>query len=407
MIDVLVIGGGPAGLAAATRLRALGVSNVVVVERETHAGGIPRHSAHTGYGLRDRRRVMTGPAYARAIAEEALSAGADVRTNTMVTGWSEAGNALVTSPVGREELHANAIVLATGARERPRSARLVPGDRPDGVFTTGLLQQLVHLHHQQVGTRAVVVGAELVSWSAVMTLRECGCDVVTMTTEYDRPEVYRAVSLAGSVLAPVMRRARVSRVIGHRRVEAVELEHLDSGKRRVVECDTVVFTGDWIPENELARTRGVNLDVGSLGPVIDAGLRTSEPGVFAIGNLVHPVDTADVAALDGRHVAERVLAHLAGEQVPTPAIPIEAEPPFTWIAPSRFRPGDVRAARNRALLWSVEARRLPRVEVSQDGRVLANRVLGWPLSPGRVFRIPWTMFSGARADAGGIRVRLK
>ncbi len=293
-IDVLVIGAGPAGLAAATRLRQLGVASVVVLEREAEAGGIPRHSDHTGYGVRDLRRVMTGPQYARTLTERALGSGIDLRTHSMVTGWDAHGAALVTSPRGRDAIAARAVVLATGARERPRAARLVPGDRPTGVMTTGMLQQLVHLRHESVGTRAVVVGAELVSWSAVMTLREAGCEVVAMTTQHAQPEVYRAVSALGRLrfAVPVARRTRIARINGHGRVASVELEHLDSGARRVLECDTVVFTGDWIPDFELAQLRGAALDSGTRGPVVDAGLRTSVPEMFAVGNVVHPVDTA-------------------------------------------------------------------------------------------------------------------
>lgn len=406
-IDVLVIGAGPSGLSAARRLRELGVASVVVLEREAQAGGVPRHSDHTGYGVRDLRRVMRGPKYARMLTERALMAGVELRTSAMVTGWDDDA-AMVTSPAGREAIAARAIVLATGARERPRSARLVPGDRPAGVLTTGLLQQLVHLRHQRIGTRAVVVGSELVSWSAVLTLREAGCDVAAMTTEHDRPEVYRGVSAFGrlGLSIPVLTRAKVTRVVGHGRVTGVEVTHLDTGERRVLECDTVVFTGDWIPDHELARARGVLLDRGTHGPTVDAGLRTSEPGVFAIGNLVHPVDTADVAALDGEHVAERVLAYLGGEQPQGAAIAIEVDEPFRWIAPNVIRVGDVAPARGRALLWSDAVRAFPVIEVRQGGDVIARRRLPWPVATGRVFRLPWDVFDGARAEAGPVRVRL-
>ena len=407
-IDVLVIGAGPAGLAAATRLRQLGVASVVVLEREAEAGGIPRHSDHTGYGVRDLRRVMTGPQYARTLTERALGSGIDLRTHSMVTGWDAHGAALVTSPRGRDAIAARAVVLATGARERPRAARLVPGDRPTGVMTTGMLQQLVHLRHESVGTRAVVVGAELVSWSAVMTLREAGCEVVAMTTQHAQPEVYRAVSALGRLrfAVPVARRTRIARINGHGRVASVELEHLDSGARRVLECDTVVFTGDWIPDFELAQLRGAALDSGTRGPVVDAGLRTSVPEMFAVGNVVHPVDTADVAALDGVHVAEQVLAQLAGELPASPGLPIEADPPFRWIAPNLIRPGDVPAPRNRALLWSDANVAFPRIEVRQGDRVLTRRRVPWPVATGRVFRLPWNMFEAVRGDAGPVRVRL-
>jgi thioredoxin reductase len=265
--DVVIVGAGPAGLTAARYLRASGVSSVLVLEREAEAGGIPRHSDHLGYGVRDLLTPLSGPAYARRLAERAAAAGADIRLSATVTGWVGARSLLVTSPQGRRRIDARAVVLATGARERPRSARLVPGDRPDGVFTTGQLQNHVHLHHQPAGARAVVVGAEMVSWSAVLTLRAAGCRASLMTTEYGRPEAYAAITAAGrlGLRVPVARRTRVTRV-GRDRVRAVELEHLDSGRRRIFPCDTVVFTGSWIPDHELARLRGIEIDPGHRGP---------------------------------------------------------------------------------------------------------------------------------------------
>ena len=187
-VTTLVIGGGPAGLTAATGLAPH--SDVLVLEREAVAGGIPRHCDHSGFGLRDLHRNLRGPAYAERLVKRAEGAGVRIMTSAMVTGWHDAHTVEVTSPGGRFLVDADAIVIATGARERPRHARVIPGDRPDGIYNTGQLQQAVHLHHQRIGHRAVVVGSELVSWSAVMTLREAGCSTVLVATSYDRPDTY-------------------------------------------------------------------------------------------------------------------------------------------------------------------------------------------------------------------------
>ena len=156
--DVAVIGAGPAGLAAAAELRAAGAGTVLVIEREAEPGGIPRHADHQGFGLRDLRRVLSGPGYAARCADRASKAGAELLLRTQVTGWTADGALEVTGPAGRSAIAARAIVLAAGCRERPRSARLVAGTRPQGVMTTGTLQQLVYLARERVGTRAVVVG---------------------------------------------------------------------------------------------------------------------------------------------------------------------------------------------------------------------------------------------------------
>ncbi|WP_062206507.1 NAD(P)/FAD-dependent oxidoreductase [Streptomyces sp. NBRC 109706] len=406
--DVLIIGGGPAGLTAAARLAPRVSGQVLVLDREADAGGIPRHSDHPGYGMRDLKRVTSGPRYARQLVERAVAAGAEIRTRATVTGWSGERTVEVTSPGGRFEVAARAVVLATGARERPRAARRVPGDRPHGVYTTGQLQNIVHLHHGRVGERAVVVGGELVSWSAVLTLREAGCATALMTTPYRRSESYAAFTVPGRTVlrVPVATRTRVTRIIGRGRVGAVEIEHLDTGARRTVDCDTVIFTGDWIPDHELARTAGIELDPGTLGPRVDPALRTSHPGVFAAGNVLHPVDTADVAALDGAHVADSVLRWLAADGRPSDGtgVPITVDPPLRWIAPSLLRPDSPAPARDRLLLWTDEFVLVPRVTVRQDGRVVARRTLPWPAAPGRVLRIPSSVLRRVDRHGGEVRV---
>ena len=185
----VIIGGGPSGLAAAIELRQLGIGPVTVIEREREAGGIPRHSAHTGFGLRDLRTVLSGPRYAERYRDLAADAGADLVTETMVTEWEGDRLLNLTGPAGREQIEPPAVVLATGCRERPRSARLVPGSRPSGVMTTATLQQLVHLRGEKVGSRAVIVGAEHVSFSAVATLAHAGASVAGLVTELPTPPV--------------------------------------------------------------------------------------------------------------------------------------------------------------------------------------------------------------------------
>ncbi|GAA3454839.1 NAD(P)/FAD-dependent oxidoreductase [Dactylosporangium matsuzakiense] len=399
-VRVAVVGGGPAGLTAAAALAGRVGGPVLVLEREAAAGGIPRHSDHGGYGLRDLHRVRSGPAYARSLVARSRAAGARVETEAMVTGWAGERALEVTSPRGRRTVTADAIVLATGARERARPARWIAGDRPAGVYTTGQLQQLVHLHHRPVGRRAVVVGAELVSWSAVLTLRAAGCRTVLLTTELDRPELRLPIR-------PVRTRTRVAAIHGTGRVSTVELEDLRTGRRTRVECDTVVLTGDWVPDHELARAAGLTLDPGTLGPRVDAALRTSRPGVFAAGNLLHPVDTADVAALDGRHVAAAVQQWLAGGVAAAgPGLEVVAEPPLLWVAPQLIHPGGPPPPRGRLLLWTAEHRRFPLVTAAQDGRVVGSARLPWPAAPGRMFRVPYSLVRGADPGGGPVHLTL-
>ena len=327
----VVIGGGPSGLAAASELRSLGIGPVTVIEREREAGGIPRHSDHTGFGLRDLRKVLSGPRYAERYRELADELAVEVLTETMVTSWEGERGLKLTGPKGRWELEPPAVVLATGCRERPRSARLVPGSRPTGVMTTSTLQQLVHLRGQRVGRRAVIVGAEHVSFSAVATLAHAGASVAGLVTELPKHQSLGAFRAGAAVRyrAPVWSRTRLSAIHGAERVESVELTELESGSRRNVECDLVIFTADWIPDHELAVMAGCDLDSGSLGPLVDQALRTTTPGVFAAGNLLHPAETADICALDGRHVAARWL--------PISEVPGSGRPALGWSLAIRSR----------------------------------------------------------------------
>ena len=174
----------------------------------------------------------------------------------------------------------------------------------------------------------------------------------------------------------------------------------------MIDCDTVVLTGDWIPDHELARSAGLDIDPGTQGPVVDTALRTSRPGVFAVGNLLHPVDTADIAALDGRHVADHVRAYLDGRRPSTEGVRIQADAPLRWVALSLVRPGDPMPARHRLLLWTDALVRVPKVVATQGGRVIGRKTLPWPPSPGRVFRVPSSILSDVDARGGPVTLSL-
>ncbi|HEX7492209.1 MAG TPA: FAD-dependent oxidoreductase [Candidatus Limnocylindrales bacterium] len=425
--DVLVVGGGPSGLAASIELRKLGVGRVIVLDREPVMGGIPRHSDHLGYGMMDLKRVFTGPRYARWYTRHAAESGAELRTETSVVGWAGERTVEVTSAAGAGRIEANAIILATGCRERPRSARLVPGTRPAGVFTTGSLQQFVHLHGHKVGKRAVVVGAEHVAFSALLTLEHAGTRIAAVVTEQPRHQSYPPFVLvtATRLRVPVLGGLKVTGILGRERVEAVEVTDLATGTTKQIACDTVVFSGDWIPDHELARIAELEMDAGTKGPSVDAALRTSAAGVFAVGNLLHGAETSDVAALEGRHVAGPVQAWLGGKSWREDPVPVLGDEAVSWIAPNALQPGE-------SLLptsghFTIRVRRFingARLEVRQadtvlwEGRptsgmldsfapFLPDALLHGVLVPGRPVHIPATWIGKVQAGAGPVTVHIK
>jgi len=407
-VDVLVIGGGPAGLAAALELRRRGVARVLVVDREAQAGGVPRHTTHSGFGVRDLHTLLSGPQYAARYVRLAEAAGVAVRTGTTATDWIGPTAVSLTSAGGIEGVEARAIILATGCRERPRAARLVPGTRPVGVLTTGALQQMVALRQLPVGRRAVVAGAEHVSFSAVLTLAHAGVATVAMTTQHTRHQTLAPLHwlTAGLRRVPVLTETRLSAIHGTPRVEAVEVTELRSGARRMLACDTVVFTGDWIADHELARRGGLAMDPATRAPRVDLALRTSVRGVFAAGNLLHGAESADVAALGGRHAALAVHSFLTtGEWPATPPIALLCQAPLRWVSPSAAEYPRRLPPRGRFILRVGELRRPADLRVSQGNRELWRQPSG-RLIPNRPIHCAAHWLSQIDAKGGPITFQL-
>ena len=403
---VLVVGAGPAGLTAAFELASRGIGPVLVVDREAEAGGVPRHCEHNGFGLQDLHRSMSGPAYARRLARRAERAGVRVRLRTTATALGDDGSISLAGPDGIESMHPGAVLLATGARERPRSARLVPGDRPAGVFTTGQLQQWV-AGGLPVGSRAVVVGAEHVAYSAVLTLRHAGVATVAMVTDLPRHQTVSAFAWFArrGLRVPLRASSRVIGLRGHGRLESVEVEDLVTGAVECIDADTVVFTGDWIPDNDLARRAGLSMEQSTRGPLTDGWGRTSRPGVLAAGALVHPGETAGLAALTGRTAGRRLAGQWSSSGPgrgagPVTGLSVITVAPLCSVVPAVVDPRDAPA---RLLLRTkvFSDRRL--VVASQGGRELGRHRLRHS-TPHRSLSVPGSLI--ARADPAGGTVEL-
>ena len=337
-IDVAVIGGGPAGLAAATALKEAGVGRVAVLEREVQAGGIPRHCGHPPFGMREFGRILRGPAYAARLVARAERAGVEIRTGTTVAEIRPGGRLLLSDAQGLFELPARRVILATGVRERSRAARLIGGARVQGVMNTGALQSLVYLKGRRPFRRPVILGSELVAFSAILTCRHAGIRPVAMI----EPSARVIARWPSALLAPLagvrlLRRTRLAEIHGERAVAAVSVIGPD-GQRREIACDGVILSGDFTPEAGLARLGHLALDPGTGGPAVDQWGRCSDPRYFATGNLLRPVETAGRCWAEGRRCGHWV-AHDLRHGLPRNGrtIAIEtADPRLKYAMPQRI-----------------------------------------------------------------------
>jgi thioredoxin reductase len=366
--DVIIVGAGPAGLSAAAALCRLGLNQVLVLDREPAPGGIPRHCGHSPYGMREYRRLMSGPAYSRRLAAEAAQAGATIMTGTTVTALHPEGRLSITSDDGPRDLTARIVLLAMGARETPRAPRLIGGTKPGGILSTGALQGLAYLEHKRPFARPLILGTELVAFSALLTCRHIGARPVGMVEPGPRTTArWPAALLPGILGIPLWTGTEIAAIEGRDRVTGAILRR--AGKDWHVPCDGVVVTGQFRPESALIATSHLARDPGSGGPVIDACGRSSDPAYFAAGNLLRAVETAGWCWAEGRATAATIARALA-KRLPasSPAITLTGEA-LKYVVPQCPAPG----GSHEVLQLRVTRPAHGRVRLLVDGAEIASR----------------------------------
>ena len=341
--QVIIIGGGPAGLAAAAALKQKGIEDLLILEREPRMGGILNQCIHDGFGLTRFGKNISGPEYAQKFIDQVQDMGIECITDCTVINVSP--DKVVTAVANGKflQLQAEAILLTMGCRERPRGALAIPGHRPAGVFTAGVAQSYVNLKNTMVGKNVVILGSGDIGMIMArrLTLEGCKVHAVFELQPYPSGLPRNIEQCLNDYGIPLFLSHTVTKINGKNRLESVTVSQVDErlqpipGTEKEWPCDTLILSVGLIPENELSLKAGVELDGRTKGAIVDESLQTTVPGVFAAGNVLHVHDLVDFVSLEAEKMAESVVRYLEG-QLPLCQIPVETDATIGYTVPQRI-----------------------------------------------------------------------
>jgi NADPH-dependent 2,4-dienoyl-CoA reductase/sulfur reductase-like enzyme len=374
--DAVVIGAGAAGMAAALELDKVGFS-CAMVERENHLGGILMQCIHNGFGLHEFNEELTGPEFAGRFIEQTLKSHVAVYLNTTVTEFHAEGavkDLVCVSPHGVLRIRTRVVVLAMGCRERNRGNVRIPGSRPAGVYTAGLAQRLVNIEGYIPGKNVVIIGSGDIGLIMARRMTWAGCQVkaVVEIMPYPAGLTRNIVQCLNDFKIPLYLSTQTTKIFGNDRVEGVELTPMQNGsflpeQRFRIDCDTVLLSVGLVPENELSRDVGVELNSTSNGPLVDSFLMTNVHGVFACGNVLHVHDLVDWVTEEARRAGRFAVEWLKGAR-PSIQIRVKAGPNVRYVNPGKLNPH----AENKVYLRSLIVKTNALLYLRIDNRVIKS-----------------------------------
>lgn len=377
-IEVLIIGGGPAGLSAALRLWERGVREILIVDRNQELGGILNQCIHDGFGLLNLGKALTGPEYAAVFVNEVKKKKITYLKNAAVLHLTEHKTAVVSSPQGVQEYQAKAVILAMGCRERPLGALAIPGTRPSGIYTAGMAQKYINLQNTMIGKEAVILGSGDIGLIMARRLTLEGIHVWAVFEV-----LHNASGLPRNITQclddygiPLYLGHTVTKIKGKSRLESVIVHQVDAqgnpikGTGQEVECDTLILSVGLLPENELAREAGVSIDPLTKGAFVDAYFQTNVPGIFAAGNVLHVHDLVDFVSQEAEKLADAAALYVKNGSLPACPVSVIAGEGIANVVPQKIctkRAAEL-AFRVRKPVQAAEL-----CIVSQTGEVLAKK----------------------------------